>query len=282
MFFIYFFLFPKNSLAEFYPATAPQDQPYAILNTSTNQFFIVWSDCRKNPSFCQYGKNDYHDIFGQLITLNGNCQGINIPIKTENTNFTGEQFPAGVYNPNKNEYLIVWQGHKSYLEGNDSYFQQEGYDIWGQRIASNGSLIGNPFKISSLSSLNNTPKNTCYGNPARNPQGCDDQQWHPRIAYSSTARRYMVVWHDGRMRARHYHQDPGYWEDSRDRTTFKDIYGQILDDNGNPIGENFPVSLDFNNNDFIYPRNAKKSNNIQILFTILLKIILLLFGKMDV
>jgi len=252
------FLGSKRVIAVFYPATAPQDQPYGIFNPNLNQFLIIWSDCRINPSYCQYGKNDYHDIFGQIININGNCQGNNIPIKIESANFTGEQFPAGVYNPNKNEYLLVWQGHKNFLEGNDSYFQQEGYDIWGQRISSSGQLIGGPFKISKLSSVDNSPKNICYGNVPRDPAQCDDNQWHPRIAYSPTSRRYLVVWHDGRMRARHYHQNPGYWEDSNDKTTFKDIYGQILDDEGNLVGENFPVSLDPNNNDFIYPGNAKK------------------------
>lgn len=253
-----FLLLVKSTRADFFPATAPQDQPFAIFNSSLNRFLIVWSDCRLNPSYCQYGKNDYHDIFGQLIDLNGNCQGSNIAIKTETGNFTGEQFPAGAYNPNKNEYLLVWQGHKKFLENNDAYFQQEGYDIWGQRVSSSGQLIGQPFKISKLASSDNSPRNVCYGNPARTPNECDDNQWHPRIAYSPQARRYMVVWHDGRMRARYYHQNPGYWEDANDKTTFKDIYGQILDDEGNLIGENFPVSLDSNNTNLVYYRgNAR-------------------------
>src|SRR5262249_29998572 len=76
---------------------------------------------------------------------------------------------------------------------------------YGQRVSSNGELIGRPFPISVA----------------------PNDQLHPSISYNPTDNQYLVVWEDARNTA----------------TSPWDIYGQRVAANGELIGSNFPVSV---------------------------------------
>jgi len=73
-----------------------------------------------------------------------------------------EIFPSIAYNDVRNEYLVVWFNNYSFYP-----------NIEAQRVAFDGSLIGDPFVIAS---------------------GGNIERRFPDIAYSSEADRYMVVW----------------------------------------------------------------------------------------
>jgi len=70
--------------------------------------------------------------------------------------------PAVAYNPDREEYLVVWYNDRAGCD-----------DIQAQRVASNGDLVGGGFYVSA---------------------GCDDDRRNPDVAYNSTQKQYLVVW----------------------------------------------------------------------------------------
>jgi|GEM_PF-6043309 len=268
-------LFTDNTFA-LDPITAQQTEFYSSYNPIEDQFLTVWTDCRTSlglSSFghsCSYGVRGVGDIFGQIINGNGSCFGGNFQISEEppmptpiptnhQQSHTSKGLSGVVFNPDYHEYLVVWQGLKfdfaAYANPDPAYFER-GYDLFAQRISAGGQKIGNNYKIAPNPPLSRM--SPCNGNVSNPPQECDDNQWYPHIAYSTKSHRYMVVWHDARMRSRYFHQIPGYWEDATDTSTFKDIFGQILGSDGSPIGDNFPVSRDPGNTTHIFNGNAKR------------------------
>ena len=117
----------------------------------------------------------------------------------------GAQSAEAAYNPDDNEYLVVWQS--------DGLTEVKGVtDIYGQRInASTSQPIGVNFRISNLSDGNR-----------------DSGANHPQVVYNKTAHEYLVVWHgSGLVDA------PG---------KFFEVYGQRLSGSGNEIGVDFRIS----------------------------------------
>ena len=219
-----------------------QDQPYIAYNPTNDQYLAVWSDCRNFLNNCTYGGGDRRSVYGQLFDGQGKCLGGNFIIADQPT---GKQHPSAVYNSSRNEYLVLWQGHKYDFAGDEAVYYKKGYDIWGQRVSVSGDMLGSEFRISKLPN----------GNPDIDD---DDQQWYPRAAYSpegDNGGRYMVVWHDGRTRQVF---DDLYFKSANDKTTFKDIYGQIVRGDGVLLGDNFPVTIDSANVENQYFGNAKR------------------------
>lgn len=247
-----------------YPVAKDQSTVQSAYNSLTDQFFSVWGDCRNislplqtascNGYYCGLGCGDSGDVYGQIIGSDGSCFGGNLQIAGGNI---GHQLPGVSYNPDGNEYLVAWQGLKEdfVLLGMLAYgaYQERGYDIYGQRISGlNGAKIGGFIKIAPNPIFKKSP---CFGHVNNPALECDDHQWHPRIAYSTRSHRYMVVWHDGRTRAQFYDL---YTSAQGDQTTFKDIYGQIVNADGSLYGSNFPVTIDPTNTDKTYNGNARR------------------------
>lgn len=116
-------------------------------------------------------------------------------------------FPDVAYNPDDNEYLVVWEGDG--LSGADFRRVKE---IFGQRInAATGAEVGPDFLISRMSDAGHT-------RVANDPQ----------IAYNSTAHEYMVVWHGSGA--------------TSDPDEVFEIYGQRLSRTGLEIGKDFRIS----------------------------------------
>ncbi len=87
--------------------------------------------------------------------------------------------PAVAYNPNQDEYLVVWRSQQS-----------DGYDVRAQRIRSDGSLVNKPFTVTS-------PISTSWPTP-------------PTIAYNSQQEEYLIVWNNeatGRLQGQRVHSD---------------------------------------------------------------------------
>lgn len=109
------------------------------------------------------------------------------------------------YNPDDNEYLIVWQS--------DGLTEVRGVtDIYGQRLnAATNQAIGISFRISNLSDGSN-----------------DHSANHPQVVYNRTAHEYLVVWHGSGL------------VDAPDK--FFEVYGQRLSRTGREMGADFRIS----------------------------------------
>lgn len=80
---------------------------------------------------------------------------------------SGDQQNASIaYNSQRQEYLVVWW--RRYDLTND-------FDVWGQRVSSNGALVGAPILIA-------------YGAGA--------ERRYPAVAYNSQHDEYLVVWEE--------------------------------------------------------------------------------------
>jgi hypothetical protein len=134
-----------------------QGDPSVAYNSSTNQFLVVWTDYRSGTDW---------DIYGQLVNANGSLSGSVLPISTA---ADGQSAPSVAYNSSTNQFLVVWQDHRS---GTDN-------DIYGQLVNSGGGLSGGNFFISN--------------------EGHD--QYNPSVAYDSTTNQFLVVWQDHRSGA---------------------------------------------------------------------------------
>ena len=158
--------------------------------------------------------------------------------------------PALNYNPDKNEYLIVWT--------RQDLTETATADVWGRRLAADGTPLGASFPIAANSSFHEQNPTVVYGNGhylvfwEERPfagenveiagQLVDDagmlsgnkisitnwayDQLKPRAAYNSKEKQFLVVWEDH------------YWGNGNDW----DIYGRFLDGNGSFLGAEIALS----------------------------------------
>jgi hypothetical protein len=84
-----------------------------------------------------------------------------------------EWTPALAYNPEANEYLVVWSDFRNSPTWH--------WDIYGRRVSAAGVPLGSDFRISGTGAT------------------ADEQE--PAVAYDPDADIYLVVWTDGRDRA---------------------------------------------------------------------------------
>ena len=95
----------------------------------------------------------------------------NAPLETQSTeliisnNSTANQLPAVAYNPDRDEYLVVWRSQ-----------QADGYDIRGQYLDSDGVLVRADFTVT-------TPISVSWPRL-------------PAVAYNSTQKEFLVVWNN--------------------------------------------------------------------------------------
>jgi hypothetical protein len=122
---------------------ADPERPAVVYNSKRGEYLVVW---RANPNL----------LYGQRILSTGALAGSAFVIAS------GDE-PAAAYNATDDQYLVVWS--------------QDGVsgriDIYGQRIAWDGSTLGGSFVIWSWVNRRLT---------------------HPRVAWNSFSNEYFVVW----------------------------------------------------------------------------------------
>lgn len=96
-----------------------------VYNSSTNQYFVVWSDYRNGTDY---------DIYGQLLNADGTAFGADFAIST--AAYTQYEASAA-YDSMANQYLVVWRDWRS----------GTGYDIYGQLVDASGTLVGSDIAI---------------------------------------------------------------------------------------------------------------------------------------
>ncbi|MDQ3703769.1 MAG: S-layer homology domain-containing protein [Chloroflexota bacterium] len=103
--------------------------------------------------------------------------------------------PSVAYNPTATEYLVVWEDSRG--TGGDG-----AVNIQGQRVDADGTMLGENFVIAEAAGA----------------------QSEAKVAFSTNAAGYLVVWEDGRS------------------GTSVDIYGQVVSSGGSLVGANFQIT----------------------------------------
>ena len=219
-----------------------QNFPHVAYDSTRNQYLVVWSDQRDI-------RTTGSDVYAQRLAAGGTLVGSDIAVSTA---LRPQLYPRVAYSPDADEFLVVWQDSRT--------SNTTSSDIFGQRVAGDGSLPGANIVISDNSEAQNQPD----------------------VAYSPSSRRYLVAWDDERgvdltgvdvyaqlvtntgtpdgtnvalstaLNSQEnvavcyntiQHEFLVVWEDSRDLgTTSTDIYGQRLDAAGALLGGNIALS----------------------------------------
>lgn len=159
-------------------------------NPVSGQYLVVWVewDFVSDPSRSQ--------VRGVLLDGDGHQVGSDFRISGGKARVARD--PAVGVNTARNEYLVVWE--------DDRNATTRGDDIFGQRLAVDGSRIGWNFRVS--------------GSKATDNEG------NQSVAYSEAQDRYLVVWSDSRHR----------------KSRGNDVFGQVLTGAGDKLGWNVRIS----------------------------------------
>ena len=131
---------------------ADRYKPAAAYNRNHNEYLVVWHN--RWP-------DNHRDIYarrvsatGQLLSWFAISAGLNDRVQ-----------PNVAYNATNDEYLVVWMYNPS---GDNST-----YEIWGRRVAWNGSSMGPEFRII---------------------RWANRSFWTPRVVWNSIRNEYLVIW----------------------------------------------------------------------------------------
>lgn len=142
----------------------PSGNPLTILTTEGNQqepvlavneagdFLLAWQGDQRGTQ----------DIYGGLRLADGQWQGDWLAHPAQGS----QEHPQAVYNPDGDEYLVVWQDYRSGVNWN----------VYGQRVSASGQLLGANIAIAIV----------------RSSEESLNHQLEPRIAYGDNI--YLVVW----------------------------------------------------------------------------------------
>jgi hypothetical protein len=181
-------------------ATRFTREPSVAYNSTASQYLVVWmADIDSSAATQEF------EVFGQRLAADGTELGGDFQIS--NVDPAGEARdafePAVAYNPEANEYLVIWQGDGIFATDNK-------FEVFGQRLAADGTAQGGDFRISNSSSDVDTTRGVM----------------NPAVVYSPPADRYLVVWSS----------DGGATDNEFE------IRGQELTAAGGPDGMNFQIS----------------------------------------
>lgn len=172
-------------------------QSDVAFNSVENEFLVVWTGTVSGG----------YQIHGQIVDgVSGANIGFPFVISADANNLTME--PAVTFNSAENQYLVVWSERHG----------EAAVEVYGRRVLTDGSLIGDSFRISQVSEDVVEP----YLYWAEQPD----------IAYNSADNEYLVVWTgDWYAESPPDPGDPPTWEDH------EMIFGQRLAADGTPVGE---------------------------------------------
>ena len=211
-------------------------------NPSANTYLVVWDDETEG------------DIEGALLNDSGGTVG---PAFNVSDGVDARRNPAIAFSPDDSHYLVVFE-----------YQTLDGTDIYGRRLAADGSRPGADFAISTAAGDQVRP-DVVYNDyddvylvvweDERADQGdiygtrvlvnetvltefpistASDAQAHAAAAWNSADNEYLVVWHD--------YRDSG--------TNGSDIYAQRIGNTGTPLGSACRLSSSTLPDQQMYPR----------------------------
>jgi hypothetical protein len=193
--------------------------PDVAFNSQYNQYLVVWS--ADNPA--DGCVDNEFEIWGQIIDASI------FPLYGDNfrISFNGgsgdpaydADFPAVVYNPDADEYLVAWEADDTVQGMVDSEFE-----IFAQRVYSTGILVGSNLRMSDMGGS---------GDPLYDA-------FEPDVVYDSRNFEYLTVWYGD-------DNSGGLVDDEYE------IYGQLITWQGAGTGPNdFRISDMGGTGDLVY------------------------------
>ena len=143
-----------------------QIRPRVAFNNTLDEFLVVWEDHH-------WGWGEDWDIYGRRINSNGDPIGGQFAIAWQNVNHCLN--PDVIYNPQADEYLVVWEYE----------YSESDHDIYAQRIAGDGTLVGEQIAIATL----------------------NNWESRPAAAYNAWTNEYMVAWESRQGNGEFVHND---------------------------------------------------------------------------
>jgi hypothetical protein len=178
--------------------------PDVAFNSTYNQYFVVWS---ADDPVDGVVDNEF-EIWGQLVDADGgglytNDFRISSNGGSGNAVYDAED-PAVVYNPSRDEYLVVWEG-----DSNAGGMVDNEYEIWAQRVYSTGYLVGSNLRMSDMGGTGDAYFDA----------------YAPDVVYNSSNFEYLIVW---------------YGDDNAGSLVEDEfeIYGQLVDEDLVGVGAN--------------------------------------------
>lgn len=130
--------------------------PDVAYTTTDDHFLVVWQEMHPGSDYYDY------DILAQNVTGAGTLTDDPILVSS----WDGDQIrPRVAYGSDANDFLVVWEDHH--------WGEAAGWDIYGQRVATDGSLRGAAVTVADPGTQHAT---------------------RPDVAYNATTRNYLVVW----------------------------------------------------------------------------------------
>jgi len=178
--------------------------PDVAFNSDYNQYLVVWS--ADNP---EDGCVDTEfEIWGQVVDehalpLYGDAFRISFNGGSGNASFDADH-PAAVYNPNMDEYLVVWEA-----DDDAGTMVDDEVEIWAQRVGATGILVGSNLRMSDMGGS---------GDPAYDAT-------EPDVVYNSQESEYLIVWQGD-------DNSGGLVDDEYE------IFSQLIDESGAGVGPN--------------------------------------------
>jgi len=163
-----------------------QDGHRVAFDPQGQRFLVVWHDEREWPD----GRNVYGQVVNADGTLHGSASDTNFPISDPAG--SEQQAPSLALDASSGRFFVVWQ---------DDRTTAGEYDIYGQVVGSDGSLVG-------TSSAENSVVTDVAGS----------DQMRPSVAYDPVRARFLVVWDDDRNVSL--------------GTAGRDVYGQLVNSDG--------------------------------------------------
>jgi len=180
------------------------------------------------PGFVYTDKVEYqHKVYEFKIPLQ-DIRGIDnnqldVVFSAYGTASLYRSMPDLAYADDEYKYLLVF--------ANSGYSQEQG--IYGQFVNSDASIEGNSFKISE--------------DVLNNYVGYADVD----VAYDSNNQQFLVTWRLREMAYFTVSGDEEYNPDEVDEDSPERIVGQMIDLDGNPIGDNFTIASGYQLEDYI-------------------------------
>ena len=165
-------------------------------NGTANEYLVVWTaDDLVTGEF---------EVFGQRVSAAGEQLGDDFRISnaTDVAASRDARSPAVTYNPQTNEYLVVW--------GADQLATDDELEIFGQRVSASGDQLDGDFRISTVGLDTDATRDA----------------FSPAIAYGSQPNQYLVVWGG----------------DDLATDNELEVFGQHLSATGDPVGGDFQIS----------------------------------------
>ena len=183
-------------------------RPDVTYNPANNNYLVVWD---ADTDSLGLADNEF-EIYGQLIDAGGSEFGPNdfriSDMGTDGDRFFDAGHPSVAFNAEDDEFLVVWQGRDS--------IQNNGVDIFGQRISSIGEEVGNNDFQVNINSNTSMSGDTLPFNARK-----------PKIIFNANNKQYLVV-----------------WSEQVDLTNDNDeeIFGQVLNAEGEKQGDIIRIS----------------------------------------